>query len=94
MPLRGTWTNFEISIGDVIDAFMAIMVLRTCEQIEGGLPGDVKSKMFFNIIVDFAVGLIPFVGSSTFLCPIWCFEYYLLQFETHLNCSLLIIEHM
>lgn len=41
---------------------MAIMVLRTCEQIEGGLPADVKSKMFFNIVVDFAVGLVPFIG--------------------------------
>lgn len=38
------------------------MVLRTCTQIEGGLPADVKSKMMFNIIVDFAIGLVPFLG--------------------------------
>ncbi|KAH8588182.1 hypothetical protein B0O99DRAFT_639916 [Bisporella sp. PMI_857] len=50
------------AIGDVIDAFMAVMVLRTCQQIEGGLPASVKSKMFINIIIDFAVGLVPFVG--------------------------------
>jgi len=49
-------------IGDVIDAFMAIMVLRTCEQVEGGLPADVKSKMYINIILDFGIGLIPFLG--------------------------------
>jgi len=49
-------------IGDVIDAFMAIMVLRTCQQVEGGLPKDVQSKMMFNIVLDFAVGLVPFLG--------------------------------
>jgi len=48
--------------GDLIDAFMAVMVLRTCEQVEGGLPADVKSKMMFNIVVDFAIGLVPFLG--------------------------------
>lgn len=50
------------AIGDVIDAFMAMMVLRTCQQVEGGLPAAVKSKMMFNIILDFAVGLVPFIG--------------------------------
>jgi len=49
-------------IGDVIDAFMAIMVLRTCEQVEGGLPADVRSKMYFNIVLDFGIGLVPFLG--------------------------------
>jgi len=49
-------------IGDVIDAFMAIMVLRTCQQVEGGLPKDVQSKMMFNIVLDFAIGLTPFIG--------------------------------
>jgi hypothetical protein len=50
------------SIGDVIDAFMAIMVLRTCQQVDGGLPADVKSKMMFNIVLDFGIGLVPFLG--------------------------------
>ncbi|KUJ21951.1 PH domain-containing protein [Mollisia scopiformis] len=50
------------SIGDVIDAFMAMMVLRTCQQVEGGLPAAVKSKMMFNIVLDFGIGLVPFLG--------------------------------
>jgi hypothetical protein len=50
------------SIGDVIDAFMAVMVLRTCEQVEGGLPADIKSKMYVNIMLDFGIGLVPFLG--------------------------------
>lgn len=50
------------AIGDVIDAFMAMMVLRTCQQVEGGLPAAVKSKMMFNIVLDFGIGLVPFLG--------------------------------
>jgi len=50
------------AIGDVIDAFMAVMVLRTCEQVEGGLPSNIKSKMYMNIAVDFGIGLVPLVG--------------------------------
>jgi len=49
-------------IGDVIDAFMAMMVLRTCQQVEGGLPNEVRAKMMFNIVLDFGIGLIPFLG--------------------------------
>lgn len=41
---------------------MAMMVYRSCTKVEGGLPADVKTKMMFNIIVDFAVGLVPFLG--------------------------------
>ncbi|KAF9875636.1 PH domain-containing protein [Colletotrichum karsti] len=50
------------AIGDALDAFMALMVFKTCNKVEGGLPGSVKSKMLFNIVVDFAIGLVPFVG--------------------------------
>ncbi|KAH8801672.1 PH domain-containing protein [Xylogone sp. PMI_703] len=50
------------AIGDVLDAFMALMVLRTCEQIEGGLPANIKMKMYINIVVDFGIGLVPFLG--------------------------------
>ncbi|KAL0930775.1 ph domain-containing protein [Colletotrichum truncatum] len=50
------------AIGDALDAFMALMVFKTCNKIDGGLPGSLKTKMLFNIIVDFAIGLVPFVG--------------------------------
>ncbi|KAM0259435.1 hypothetical protein ACHAQJ_003329 [Trichoderma viride] len=48
--------------GDALDAFMAFMVYRTCCQVEGGLPTAVRIKMLINIILDFAVGLVPFLG--------------------------------
>ncbi|UQC77979.1 PH domain-containing protein [Colletotrichum lupini] len=50
------------AVGDVLDAFMAMMVFRTCSKVEGGLPNPVKSQMMFNIIIDFVIGLVPFVG--------------------------------
>ncbi|CAM1502830.1 Fc.00g076060.m01.CDS01 [Cosmosporella sp. VM-42] len=50
------------AIGDVIDALMALMVLKTCGKIEGGLPTAIKTKMLFNIILDFGIGLVPFIG--------------------------------
>jgi hypothetical protein len=50
------------SIGDVLDALLALMVFKTCNQIEDGLPAGVKMKMFLNIAFDFVIGIVPFVG--------------------------------
>ncbi|PFH61805.1 hypothetical protein XA68_16233 [Ophiocordyceps unilateralis] len=50
------------AIGDALDAFMALMVFKTCCQIEGGLPSSIKLQMIINVIFDFAVGLVPFLG--------------------------------
>ncbi|KAI9840409.1 MAG: hypothetical protein M1837_001622 [Sclerophora amabilis] len=49
-------------IGDVLDAFMAVMVIRSCETIEGGLPASLRTKMYLNVALDFVIGLIPFAG--------------------------------
>ncbi|KAJ9203950.1 hypothetical protein DTO166G4_2670 [Paecilomyces variotii] len=48
--------------GDAADVALALMVLRTCEEIDGGLPGNLRMHMMFNIMIDFIVGLVPFVG--------------------------------
>ncbi|KAH6604032.1 hypothetical protein Trco_007478 [Trichoderma cornu-damae] len=48
--------------GDALDAFMALMVFRTCCQVEGGLPTSIRLRMLINIVLDFAVGLVPFLG--------------------------------
>ncbi|RDA93349.1 hypothetical protein CP533_0337 [Ophiocordyceps camponoti-saundersi (nom. inval.)] len=50
------------AIGDALDAFMALMVFKTCCQIEGGLPSSIKAQMMMNVAFDFAVGLVPFLG--------------------------------
>ncbi|KAL7811065.1 hypothetical protein V8C26DRAFT_409097 [Trichoderma gracile] len=48
--------------GDMLDVFMALMVYRTCCQVEGGLPAAIRIRMLINIIIDFAIGLVPFLG--------------------------------
>jgi hypothetical protein len=50
------------SIGDVGDAALAMMVVKSCEGIEGGLPPALRMKMLINVILDFIVGLVPFIG--------------------------------
>lgn len=39
-----------------------MMVMRSCENIDGGLPASLRMKMTMNIIFDFVIGLVPFVG--------------------------------
>lgn len=50
------------AIGDVLDALLALMVVKTCSQVEGGLPGSVKFRMYMNVLMDFGVGLVPVFG--------------------------------
>jgi hypothetical protein len=33
-----------------------------CQKIEGGLPQQLRARMVFNIMVDFAIGLVPILG--------------------------------
>ncbi|KAB8360767.1 hypothetical protein FH972_024501 [Carpinus fangiana] len=49
-------------LGDVIDLIFATMVYKRCKAIEGGLPSNLQTKMLMNIIIDFIIGLIPFIG--------------------------------
>jgi len=71
------------SVGDFIDLFLALTVVRTCAKIDGGLPSSLKSRMYFNILLDFGVGLVPFLGdladavfrANTRNC--WALEQYL-----------------
>ncbi|KAL4821260.1 hypothetical protein BDW67DRAFT_46501 [Aspergillus spinulosporus] len=49
-------------VGDAADAALAMMVLKTCEGIDGGLPTWLRTQMTINIIIDFLIGLVPFVG--------------------------------
>ncbi|ROT42778.1 hypothetical protein SODALDRAFT_326934 [Sodiomyces alkalinus F11] len=58
----GSAIAFIPAIGDALDALFALMVFRTCCQIEDGLPTSIKMKMMINIIFDFVLGLVPFVG--------------------------------
>ncbi|WPH01871.1 Hypothetical protein R9X50_00472500 [Acrodontium crateriforme] len=48
--------------GDAIGVLLALMVFRKCCSVEGGLDNTIKLRMMINIIIDFAVGLVPFIG--------------------------------
>jgi len=50
------------AIGDALDMFMALMVVKTCDGVDGKLDPNVRNKMILNVILDFVVGLIPFLG--------------------------------
>ncbi|KAI1777914.1 hypothetical protein F4818DRAFT_329530 [Hypoxylon cercidicola] len=48
--------------GDVVDALLAMMVVRTAKQVEGGLPFGIWAWMYVLVAIDLIAGLIPFVG--------------------------------
>lgn len=48
--------------GDAIGVMMALALFKTCCQVEGGLSQSIKMRMMINIMADFVVGLIPFLG--------------------------------
>ncbi|QIW94653.1 hypothetical protein AMS68_000171 [Peltaster fructicola] len=50
------------AIGDVIGVLLAISVYKKCQKVEGGLDSSTSLQMLINIALDFAVGLIPFLG--------------------------------
>jgi hypothetical protein len=49
-------------IGDVLDMLLCLMVYRTICSVEPKLDSGIKMKMKFNIIIDFLIGIVPFIG--------------------------------
>lgn len=49
-------------VGDVIGVFLAMQLVKKAGEIDGGLPSSVKSNMMMWIVIDFVIGLVPFVG--------------------------------
>ena len=50
------------AFGDFADMLLALIVFRTCCQVEPPLSSGTKTKMQMNIVIDFVVGLVPFIG--------------------------------
>lgn len=50
------------AIGDVADMLLALMVFRTCCAVDPPLSSSTRARMQMNIIIDFVIGLVPFVG--------------------------------
>jgi hypothetical protein len=49
-------------LGDVIDCLLAYWIIHKADQIKGGLPAGIKSRMYLNVAADFAIGLVPLLG--------------------------------
>ncbi|KAH8653453.1 hypothetical protein BX600DRAFT_79482 [Xylariales sp. PMI_506] len=49
-------------VGDFADCLLALMVVETAKQVEGGLPGSVLMHMYFWVLIDLVIGFAPFVG--------------------------------
>ncbi|KAB5570785.1 PH domain-containing protein [Coniochaeta sp. 2T2.1] len=49
-------------LGDILDCFLALMVVKSCQKIDGGLPATLRARMMFNVALDFGLGLIPLLG--------------------------------
>ncbi|KAA8652584.1 hypothetical protein EYZ11_002383 [Aspergillus tanneri] len=63
--LRFGWSSMIAIIpfaGDIADTLLAMMVVNTCEKVDGGLPTRLRMKMTVNVLIDFVIGLVPFVG--------------------------------
>jgi hypothetical protein len=43
-----------------LDSLLALLLIRTCCAV--GLSSEIKRKMFFNLILDFVIGLVPLLG--------------------------------
>lgn len=41
---------------------MALYLIKKASKVDGGLPKTLYGRMMWNIMVDFGVGLIPFLG--------------------------------
>ena len=50
------------AFGDALGAFIALLIFKKCRTVEGGLDTGTQIQMMINILIDFLVGLIPFVG--------------------------------
>lgn len=48
--------------GDAFGLAMAYLLFSKCQKVDGGLPSGVRMRMLINILLDFAVGLVPFIG--------------------------------
>ena len=50
------------SVGDFVDFFMALTLIKTASGVDGGLPKTLYAMMMANILWDLAFGFIPVLG--------------------------------
>jgi Domain of unknown function (DUF4112) len=46
----------------VLDFLLAYTLVKTCRSVKPGLPQHVKNAMYWNLVVDLVIGIVPFLG--------------------------------
>lgn len=49
-------------LGDIINLYLGMALIRHAEKIDGGLPANLRSKMMMNVMIDFGLGFTPILG--------------------------------
>uniref|UniRef100_A0A060TAV1 ARAD1B10252p n=1 Tax=Blastobotrys adeninivorans TaxID=409370 RepID=A0A060TAV1_BLAAD len=49
-------------LGDIINLYLGMALIRHAEKIDGGLPASLRSKMMLNVMIDFGLGFTPILG--------------------------------
>lgn len=49
-------------LGDLINVFYSIRLIQLAYSVDGGLPWQQLAQMVGNVVLDFVLGLIPFMG--------------------------------
>lgn len=57
--------GFVPGLGDVIDAALSLYIIWISLHLK--VPASAISKMVWNVIVNFAIALIPVVGDATYI---------------------------
>ncbi|KAG9585035.1 hypothetical protein KCU77_g10191, partial [Aureobasidium melanogenum] len=48
--------------GDAVDACIALLLVKGCMKVQGGLPMGILIQMLINVAIDFLIGIVPFIG--------------------------------
>ena len=57
-------TDWQCRAGDTFDFLWALLVISTCNRIDGHLPRSTLILMLFRAVLDWIIGLIPFLGDA------------------------------
>lgn len=57
--------GFIPGLGDIIDAALSLYIIWISIHLK--VPGSAIAKMIWNVIVNFAIALIPVVGDATYI---------------------------
>lgn len=50
-------------VGDVINVYLSLQVIRLAYLVDGGLPPAIWGQMVLNIVIDFVLGITPILGT-------------------------------